>query len=52
MTACPALDSVVPALNFENPAQFSQSLLSMSTTEELVKDLCVFMGIKVASTNP
>lgn len=41
--------SVTPALNFENPALFSQALLSMSTTEELVPELGAYMKVLVSS---
>ncbi len=42
--------SVVPALNYDNPSQFSQGLFSMSTTEELVPELATYLRIKVTST--
>jgi len=32
--------SVVPALNYDNPSQYSQALLSMNTTQVLIKELC------------
>ena len=35
--------SVLPALNYDNPSQFSQALLSMSTTELLVPEFATFM---------
>lgn len=41
--------SVVPALNYENPAQFSQALLSMSTTEPLVRELAAYMRVRIAA---
>jgi hypothetical protein len=39
--------SVVPALNFDNPSQYSQALLSMNTTQILIKELCGYIAIKV-----
>jgi len=40
--------SVVPALNFDNPSQYSQALLSMNTTQVLIKELCGYLAIKIA----
>lgn len=40
--------SVVPALNFDNPSQYSQALLSMNTHQVLIKELCGFISIKMA----
>jgi len=38
--------SVVPALNYDNPAQYSQALLSMSTCDVLVPQLSAYMTVK------
>lgn len=40
--------SVTPALNYNNPSQFAQSLHSMSTTEELVPGLGAYMDVLVS----
>ena len=40
--------SITPALNFSNPSQFSQALLSMNCTKVLIKELCNYMAIRVA----
>ena len=40
--------SITPALNFNNPAQYSQALLSQSVTTELVDNLCVYMDVVVS----
>jgi len=40
--------SVVPALNYDNPSQYSQALLSMNTTQVLIKELCGYLAIKLA----
>jgi len=40
--------SVVPALNYDNPSQYSQALLSMNTTQVLIKELCGYLAVRVA----
>jgi hypothetical protein len=40
--------SVTPALNFDNPSQYSQALLSMNTTEVLVKELCAYLAVRMS----
>lgn len=40
--------SVTPALNFDNPSQYSQALLSMNTTEVLIKELCAYISVRMA----
>jgi hypothetical protein len=39
--------SVTPALNFDNPSQYSQALLSMNTTKVLIKELCSYIAVKM-----
>lgn len=43
--------SVVPALNYDNPSQYSQGLFSQSVTDKLVPELASYMKIIVATTN-
>lgn len=40
--------SVTPALNFDNPSQYSQALLSMNTTAVLIKELCAYLAVRMA----
>lgn len=43
--------SIQPALNYENPSQFSNGLFSQSVTEKLVPELASYMKIIVATSN-
>jgi len=43
--------SITPALNYDNPSQYSQALLSQSCTEILVPELCAYMLVLVAESN-
>jgi len=43
--------SVRPALNFNNPAQFSTGLFSQTATEVIVKELAVYGTIKFAGSS-
>jgi hypothetical protein len=42
--------SITPALNYDNPAQYSQALLSQSVTQSLVPELASYMLVLVATT--
>lgn len=41
--------SISPALNYDNPAQFSQALLSSSVTEKLVEEVCSYFRVLIAA---
>lgn len=43
--------SIMPALNYDNPAQYSQALLSQSTTQTLVPELCAYMKVLVGTND-
>lgn len=43
--------SITPALNYQNPSQFSQGLFSQSVTEKLVPELASYMKIIVATND-
>jgi len=43
--------SVVPALNYDNPSQYSQGLFSQSVTDKLVPELAAYMKIIVATND-
>lgn len=43
--------SITPALNYQNPSQFSQGLFSQSVTDKLVPELASYMKIIVATND-